>query len=211
MKKEDLKDWSRDRLETEIVNLSDKNFSLEQRGNQYEESNGRMKCKMESIRNKNKELEEENSCLKCDIKSQREKIDSLLKELEEEKGKTITISDGAVCMRADMWEIINKNKSLQKEVKYLKDMVLKIEAENVLLKRNLELQKEWTKIVEERNGKIEFKFSEHSEYPERPECDCCGCCDDPDDDFDIEALVIEQQIEIEKLNATIDVLLERIV
>lgn len=49
-----------------------------------------------------KKQEDENARLKATVKSQREKIDSLLKELEEERGKTITIGDGTISMRADM-------------------------------------------------------------------------------------------------------------
>lgn len=73
-----------------------------------------------------KKREDENARLKATVKSQREKIDSLLKELEEEKGKTITISDGAITMRADMWEALNENKALKDEntvlKQYIKDM-----------------------------------------------------------------------------------------
>ena len=67
-----------------------------------------------------KNKEDENTRLKEAVKSQREKIDSLMKELEEEKGKTINISDGAITMRADMWEALNENKALKDENKSLK-------------------------------------------------------------------------------------------
>ena len=76
-----------------------------------------------------KKQEDENARLKAAVKSQREKIDSLMKELEEEKGKTINISDGAITMRADMWEALNENKALKDEntalkqqIKYLEDI-----------------------------------------------------------------------------------------
>src|SRR5699024_3986348 len=49
-----------------------------------------------------KKQEDENARLKAAVKSQREKIDSLLKELEEERRKTITIGDGTISMCADM-------------------------------------------------------------------------------------------------------------
>ena len=74
-----------------------------------------------------KKQEDENARLKATVKSQREKIDSLLKELEEEKGKTITISDGAITMRADMWQTINENKSLKEENKALKQRIKDLE------------------------------------------------------------------------------------
>ena len=74
-----------------------------------------------------KKWEDENARLKATVKSQREKIDSLLKELEEEKGKTISISDGCITMRADMWETINENKSLKDENKALKQRIKDLE------------------------------------------------------------------------------------
>ena len=74
-----------------------------------------------------KKREDENARLKATVKSQREKIDSLLKELEEEKGKTISISDGCITMRADMWETINENKSLKDENKALKQRIKDLE------------------------------------------------------------------------------------
>ena len=162
MRKEDLNDWTADRLKDEIVNLSDKNFNLEWRIKQFEESEGRWKCEIESLRTENErlsadnaayssansrykeyseeceqknkylfeekaKLEKENEYLEENVKSQREKIDSLMKELEEEKGKTITISDGAITMRADMWEALNENKALKDENIYLKQRIKDLE------------------------------------------------------------------------------------
>ena len=162
MRKEDLNDWTADRLKDEIVNLSDKNFNLEWRIKQFEESEGRWKCEIESLRTENerlnvdnaayssantmykehleecelknkhlfeanRKLEKENAYLKENVRSQRDKIDSLMKELEEEKGKTITISDGAITMRADMRETINENKSLKEENKALKQRIKDLE------------------------------------------------------------------------------------
>ena len=74
-----------------------------------------------------KKQEDENARLKATVKSQREKIDSLLKELEEEKGKTINISDGAIIMRADMWEALNENKALKDENTALKQRIKDLE------------------------------------------------------------------------------------
>ena len=74
-----------------------------------------------------KKREDENARLKETVKSQREKIDSLLKELEEEKGKAITISDGAITMRADMWEALNENKALKDENTALKQCIKDLE------------------------------------------------------------------------------------
>ena len=74
-----------------------------------------------------KKQEDENARLKATVKSQRDKIDSLLKELEEEKGKTITISDGAITMRADMWEALNENKALKDENTALKQRIKDLE------------------------------------------------------------------------------------
>ena len=61
MRKEDLKDWTVDRLRDEIVNLSEKNFNLEWRIKQFEESEGRWECE-------NKALKDENTALKQRIK-----------------------------------------------------------------------------------------------------------------------------------------------
>lgn len=162
MRKEDLNDWTADRLKDEIVNLSDKNFNLEWRIKQFEESEGRWKCEIESLRTENerlnvdnaayssantmykehleecelknkhlfeanRKLEKENAYLKENVRSQRDKIDSLMKELEEEKGKTITISDGAITMRADMWEALNENKALKDENTALKQRIKDLE------------------------------------------------------------------------------------
>ena len=162
MRKEDLNDWTADRLKDEIVNLSDKNFNVEWRIKQFEESEGRWKCEIESLRTENerlnvdnaayssantmykehleecelknkhlfeanRKLEKENAYLKENVRSQRDKIDSLMKELEEEKGKTITISDGAITMRADMWEALNENKALKDENIYLKQRIKDLE------------------------------------------------------------------------------------
>ena len=74
-----------------------------------------------------KKQEDENARLKATVKSQRDKIDSLLKELEEEKGKTITISDGAITMRADMWEALNENKAFKDENTALKQRIKDLE------------------------------------------------------------------------------------
>ena len=74
-----------------------------------------------------KNKEDENTRLKQAVKSQREKIDSLMKELEEEKGKTINISDCAITMRADMWEALNENKALKDENTALKQRIKDLE------------------------------------------------------------------------------------
>lgn len=74
-----------------------------------------------------KDKENENAVLKQQVKTQREKIDSLMKELEEEKGKTITISDGAITMRADMWEVLNENKAFKDENTTLKQRIKDLE------------------------------------------------------------------------------------
>lgn len=75
-----------------------------------------------------KKQEDENARLKATVKSQREKIDSLLKELEEERGNTITIGDGTISMRADMWEIVNENRKLKLENNELRKRLEKLES-----------------------------------------------------------------------------------
>lgn len=76
-----------------------------------------------------KKREDENARLKATVKSQREKIDSLLKELEEERGKTITIGDGTISMRADMWDIANENRKLKSENNELRKRLEKLESD----------------------------------------------------------------------------------
>ena len=76
-----------------------------------------------------KKQEDENARLKATVKSQREKIDSLLKELEEERGKTITIGDGTISMRADMWDIVNENRKLKSENNELRKRLEKLESD----------------------------------------------------------------------------------
>lgn len=76
-----------------------------------------------------KKQEDENARLKATVKSQREKIDSLLKELEEERGKTITIGDGTTSMRADMWDIANENRKLKSENNELRKRLEKLESD----------------------------------------------------------------------------------
>ena len=127
MRKEDLKNWTREQMKSEILRLYRKlelfgikfeenpnNFSFSHNGNRYYAG---------KLVNDYVALKEESAELKERVKEQREKIDSLLKELEEEKGKTISISDGCITMRADMWETINENKSLKEENKALKQRI----------------------------------------------------------------------------------------
>ena len=93
MRREDLKDLSREQLERLICEWAIRYHRLE------EET----------------------------VKSQKEKIDSLLKELEEEKRNTITISDGAITMRADIRDALNENKALKDENTALKQHIKDLE------------------------------------------------------------------------------------
>ena len=114
MQREDLKDLSREQLERLICEWTIRYHDLKEEFNAY-------KRECEYLRNKTLIEHEET------VKSQREKIDSLLKELEEEKGKTITISDGAITMRADMWEALNENKAFKDENTALKQRIKDLE------------------------------------------------------------------------------------
>ena len=131
MRKEDLKNWTREQMKSEILRLHRKlelfgikfeenpnNFSFSHNGNRYHAG---------KLVNDYVALKEENAELKERVKEQREKIDSLLKELEEEKGKTISISDGCITMRADMWEALNENKALKDENTTLKQRIKDLE------------------------------------------------------------------------------------
>ena len=131
MRKEDLKNWTREQMKSEILRLHRKlelfgikfeenpnNFSFSHNGNRYHAG---------KLVNDYVALKEENAELKERVKEQREKIDSLLKELDEERGKTISISDGAITMRADMWEALNENKALKDENTALKQHIKDME------------------------------------------------------------------------------------
>lgn len=131
MRKEDLKNWTQEQMKGEILRLHRKlelfgikfeenpnNFSFSHNGNRYYAG---------KLVNDYVALKEENAELKERVKEQREKIDSLLKELEEEKGKTISISDGCITMRADMWEALNENKALKDENTALKQRIKDLE------------------------------------------------------------------------------------
>lgn len=103
MKRDDLNDLSKEELEILVCEWRIRFFELE---------------------SKMYILERE---LNDHINTQREKINSLQMELEEEKGKTITISDGAITMRADMWEALNENKALKDENTALKQRIKDLE------------------------------------------------------------------------------------
>ena len=131
MRKEDLKNWTREQMKSEILRLYRKlelfgikfeenpnNFSFFHNGNRYYAG---------KLVNDYVVLKEESAELKERVKEQREKIDSLLKELDEERGKTISISDGAITMRADMWEALNENKAFKDENTTLKQRIKDLE------------------------------------------------------------------------------------
>lgn len=88
-----------------------------------------MKNRIDELAKIAKDKENENAVLKQQVKTQREKIDSLLKELEEEKGKKITIGDGTISMRADMWETVNENRKLKSENDELRKRIEKLESD----------------------------------------------------------------------------------
>ena len=133
MRKEDLKNWTREQMKSEILRLYRKlelfgikfeenpnNFSFSHNGNRYYAG---------KLVNDYVALKEENAELKERVKEQREKIDSLLKELGEEKGKTITIGDGTISMRADMWDTVNENRKLKSENNELRKRIEKLESD----------------------------------------------------------------------------------
>ena len=100
MRKEDLNDWTADRLKDEIVNLSDKNFHLEWRIKQFEESEGRWKCENESLKKDCKSLsdrvlkaEQENSRLEEISKTSSDQIELLKKELKKRETLEIITSE----------------------------------------------------------------------------------------------------------------------
>ena len=100
MRKEDLKDWTIDRLKDEIVNLSEKNFQLEWRIKQFEESEGRWKCENESLKKDCKSLsnralkaEQENSKLDDMLKTSSELIENLKEKLADDEISEVIASE----------------------------------------------------------------------------------------------------------------------
>lgn len=86
-----------------------------------------MKNRIDELVKIAKDRENENEVLKQQVKTQREKIDSLMKELVEEKGKTITNTEDGITMRLDKWEMVNENKALRDENKALKQRIKDLE------------------------------------------------------------------------------------
>lgn len=89
MRKEDLKDWTVDRLRDEIVNLSEKNFNLEWRIKQFEESEGRWECENKSLKDENKALKQrikdlEDVCDSSCFSGEEDKRDKLIAELQDQ-------------------------------------------------------------------------------------------------------------------------------
>ena len=118
MQREDLKYLSREQLERLICEWA---------------------VRYHNLYNKTLKFERDNSSLEEAVRSHREKIDSLMKELEEEKGKTITISDVGITMKAEMWEILNENKALKDENTNLKNLLVLI---NIMTDKYLSFKKD---------------------------------------------------------------------
>ena len=114
MQKEDLNGWRIDRLKDEIVNLSDKNFNLECRIKQLEESEGRWKCENKSLIDENKELKHRIENLEVDSKS---KIDNpkfdneIIRLTDQHNQDCIRINDltTTVYVLAGLYSTLRKN------------------------------------------------------------------------------------------------------
>lgn len=79
MNKSDLKDWTRDMLETEIINMNAKNFHLQSEVNNLRESNGRLQSQLESLQIQMKEKKHENNYFGDGRKNKKEDVDELKK------------------------------------------------------------------------------------------------------------------------------------
>lgn len=66
MNKTDLKDWTRDMLEAEIINMNAKNFRLQSEVNNLRESNRRLQSQLESEKVQFKEDRDKNNSFKRD-------------------------------------------------------------------------------------------------------------------------------------------------
>lgn len=91
MRKEDLKEWTRERLENEIINQDSRASLIELCFKIKEEEN--------------EKLIEENQALK--------------KALEEEKSNVITFKDDAMFIKPNTYFLMNKNMELEKRIKKL--------------------------------------------------------------------------------------------
>lgn len=125
MGRDDLNDLSREKLEDLVCEWAIRYHELD--------------SKMHTLENE----------LNNRIKTQREKINSLQMELEEEKGKTITGFDGGITMRADIWRIVDENKSLRDENKALKRRVENFEVELKSKIDNPKLHKEIIRLQDQ--------------------------------------------------------------
>lgn len=125
MGRDDLNDLSREKLEDLVCEWAIRYHELD--------------SKMHTLENE----------LNNRIKTQREKINSLQMELEEEKGKTITVFDGGITMRADIWRIVDENKSLRDENKALKRRVENFEVELKSKIDNPKLHKEIIRLQDQ--------------------------------------------------------------
>ena len=207
MQKEDLKNLSREQIERLICEWA---------------------VKYHDLYNKTLKFEQENSRLEEAVRSHREKIDSLMKELEEEKGKTINISDGGITMRADMLEILNENKALKDENKSLKqqnDYLKNIfeaayipeSAESMLRKTGF--SQEVIDNAKERIESLKKELKAENTAPKQRIKDlediCDGSCFSKSED-DRDKLIAELQdqrqqdcIKINQLHVTIDTLVDK--
>ena len=95
MNKSDLKDWTRDMLESEIVNMNAKNFQLQNEVNNLRESNGRLKAQIESSNNQYKELKNQYNDTKREFERLSDKCQKAKTKEENIKGK---ISAEEVCL-----------------------------------------------------------------------------------------------------------------
>lgn len=125
MGRDDLNDLSREKLEDLVCEWAIRYHELD--------------SKMHTLENE----------LNNRIKTQREKINSLQMELKEEKGKTITVFDGGITMRADIWRIVDENKSLRDENKALKRIVENFEVELKSKIDNPKLHKEIIRLQDQ--------------------------------------------------------------
>lgn len=87
MNKSDLKEWTRDMLESEIVNMNHKNFQLQNEVNNLKESNGRLLAQNESLNIRLKELENKYNDTKRELERLSDKCQEAKIEEENIKGK----------------------------------------------------------------------------------------------------------------------------
>lgn len=208
MRKEDLNDWTADRLKDEIVNLSDKNFNLEWRIKQLEESEGRWKCEIESLRTENERLSVDNaaySSANSMYKEHLEECEQKNKHLFEEKAK---LKKENAYLEENVKSQREKIDSLMKELEEEKGKTITISDGVITMRADMWEALNENKALKDENTALKQRIKDLEDV-------CDGSCfSDEEDDRDKLIAKLQDQhqqdcIKINQLNVTIDTLVDK--